>query len=278
MGIFDYNAYEGKLDQLKGAYRSAECFPHGVFDNFIDAGAINQAVREFPGPKDDGWVYYVHYNEKKRALRELKATPAPLRGIIEEFNSPRFVRFLSELTGIPNLIPDPSLEGGGLHEMDRGGFLNLHADFTAHPHHRMWRRRVNVLLYLNPDWKEEYGGQLELWTKDMQRCFEKIVPVLNRCVIFNTDSESFHGHPAPLACPDTTTRKSIALYYFTEETTPPLKVATNYQARPGDGFKALFIYLDNKILSLYNYLKGVLGINDGAVSALLKKLSEKNKS
>ncbi|MHB1424845.1 MAG: 2OG-Fe(II) oxygenase [Gemmataceae bacterium] len=158
--------------------------------------------------------------------------------------------------------------------MERGGFLNIHADFTAHPHHRLWRRRVNVLLYLNENWPEEYGGHLEFWTKDMQRCFEKILPLFNRCVIFNADKDSFHGHPHPLACPSETTRKSIALYYYSAEEAPPVKLATNYRAKPGDGIKALFIFLDKKILSAYNHLKGALGINDDAVSKILRRLGK----
>ena len=226
---------------------------------------------DFPPIKDEGWIHYVHFNEKKGGLNKRDLIPASLRAIIDELNSPRFVTFLSNMTGIEGLMADTAMEGGGLHQIERGGFLNIHADFTAHLHHRMWRRRVNVLLYLNSDWKEEYGGHLELWTKDMKRAFEKVLPVFNRCVIFDTNTDSFHGHPHPLACPEGTTRKSIALYYFTEEKQSPVKVATNYQARPDDdGLKAMLIFLDKKVLSLYNHVKGALGINDDFVSRVLR--------
>lgn len=271
--IFDYAAKEAQLARAQQAYLAAEVFPHIVFDNFLTPSATEHAIADFPQISDEGWIHYIHFNENKGGLNKRDLIPESLRAIIDELNSPRFVRYLSELTGIPGLMADPQLEGGGLHQIRRGGFLNIHADFTAHPHHRMWWRRVNVLIYLNQDWKEEYGGHLELWTKDMRRAFEKILPVANRCVIFNTDADSFHGHPLPLACKEEMTRKSIALYYFTEEKQAPVKIATNYQARPGDGFKAVFIFLDKKILSLYNRLKGALGIDDDFASKLLRALS-----
>jgi len=220
------------------------------------------------------WINYQHVNENKGGLNKRAAIPPKLLAIIDELNSAAFVEWLSELTGIPNLKPDPDLEGGGLHQIKAGGHLNIHADFTVHPHHRMWRRRVNVLVYLNEGWQEGYGGHLELWTRDMQRCFKRVLPVFNRCVIFNTDPDSYHGHPHPLTCPETTTRKSIALYYFTEEAVLPRKIATNYRARPGDGAQAILIYLDKKALSLYNWLKGVFGINDAFVSKLLGILAK----
>lgn len=269
--LFDYAVHERNLASESNAYRNAPVFPHIAFDNFIDPQAIRQAVNDFPPIRDEGWIHYVHVNEKKGGLNKRDLLPASILSIIDEFNSPRFTAWLSQLTGIPGLVPDPDLEGGGIHQIERGGFLNIHADFTAHPHKRMWRRRVNVLLYLNDNWQEEFGGHLELWEKDMSKAFKRVLPVLNRCVIFNTDFDSYHGHPHALTCPDGVTRKSIALYYFTEESEAPRKAATNYKARPEDGaVKSMLIYADKKLLSVYNWLKGALNINDDAMSKLLR--------
>jgi Rps23 Pro-64 3,4-dihydroxylase Tpa1-like proline 4-hydroxylase len=201
--------------------------------------------------------------------------PPFLQQVIRELNSEEFVRHLSELTGIPDLIADPSLEGGGLHQSQRGGYLNIHADFTVHPHKRNWRRRVNVLVYLNEDWLPEYGGELELWSRDMKACKQKISPVFNRCVIFNTDEDSYHGLPEPIQCPEDMSRKSIALYYFTEESAMPLKRATNYRARPGDGARSILIYLDKQLVNIYSTLKGWLGINDDLISKILRIFNRK---
>ena len=121
------------------------------------------------------------------------------------------------MTGIPDLHADDVMDGGGLHRSLPGGFLNVHADFSAHHSKPGWRRRVNLLLYLNPEWQPEWGGELELWSKDMQRCVTRVEPKANRILLFTTDADSFHGHPEPLRFPPGQARRSLALYYFTIE-------------------------------------------------------------
>lgn len=257
------------------AYQSAAPYPHAQFENFLEAWAAEKAMHAFPKVGGEGWIHYLHVNEKKHGLNKMDRIPAFLQEVIRALNSEEFVDHLSKLTGIPNLLPDPSLEGGGLHQSQRGGFLNIHADFTVHPHKRNWRRRVNVLVYLNEDWLQEYGGELELWSRDMKQCERKISPVFNRCVIFNTDEDSYHGLPEPINCPEDMTRKSIALYYFTEEDSAPRKRATNYRARPGDGIRSVWIYLDKQLVNVYNIVKGWLGINDDFISRILKIFNRK---
>ncbi len=234
-------------------------------------------MEAFPEVEDQGWIHYVHVNEKKHGLNKMDLLPEYIQEVVRHFNSDAFVEQLSILTGIEGLKADPSLEGGGLHQSQRGGYLNIHADFTVHPHKRNWQRRVNLLLYLNEGWQPEYKGDLELWTRDMKECAQKISPVFNRVVIFNTDHDSYHGLPEPIQCPENMTRKSIALYYFTEEKKRPKKRATNYRARPGDGIKSVFIWADKQMVWTYNWLKGVLGINDDLVSSILNRLGGKKK-
>ena len=259
-------------------YQQASPYPFACFDGFLEDWAARRALEDFPAVKDEGWIHYLHVNEKKHGLNKVDLIPSFLQEVIHELNSPAFVEALSRLTGIDGLMPDPKLEGGGLHQTQRGGFLNIHADFTVHPHQRQWRRRVNVLVYLNEGWEPAYGGELELWTRDMKRCEQRILPLFNRCVIFNTDEDSFHGQPEPLNCPEGATRKSIALYYFTAETTTPRKRATNYRARPGDGVGAVWIFLDKQLIALYNTLKGWLGINDDFVSRVLRRFNRNKRS
>ncbi len=200
---------------------------------------------------------------------ESSATPIRRRGdphcgrSWRNCNSPRFVEFVSKLIGVDELIADPSLEGGGLHQSTAGGYLNIHADFTVHPHNRKWQRRANLLLYLNDDWKPEYGGDLELWSSDMKRCVEKVSPVANRVLLFTTDGTSFHGHPEPMRCPPGLARRSLALYYFTVEENPVVR-STEYRARPGDGAHSILIYADTKMLRAYDWTKRHLGFrSDG---------------
>ncbi len=275
--ILDLSSWDARLKHLIPDYQHQRPFPHIVLDNFLTATAADKAHHAFPAIKDRGWIHYMHINEKKHGLNKMELLPAYFQKIIHQLHTPAFVNWLSALTGIPNLLADDSLEGGGLHQMERGGFLNIHADFTVHPHRRRWRRRVNLLIYFNKDWQESYRGELELWSKDMKKQERSIAPLFNRCVIFNTDKDSFHGLPEPIQCPEGETRKSLALYYFTEESQTPRMQATNYRARPGDGIKALWIYLDKQLIALYTKLKGRLGINDDLVSRLLRFLNRRKK-
>ncbi|MEQ8908107.1 MAG: 2OG-Fe(II) oxygenase [Vicingaceae bacterium] len=129
-------------------------------------------------------------------------------------NSEPFLSFLQTITGIDEpLISDPYFIGGGQHEIKKDGFLKIHADFNKHPKLGL-DRRINFLVYLNKDWKEEYGGHFELWDKDMKKCEKKILPVFNRLAMFSTTDFSYHGHPDPLNCPEGRSRKSLALYYY----------------------------------------------------------------
>lgn len=273
--LFNYDRWQTTLPADAQQYQHNQPYPHIVLENFLEVNAAEQALASFPAVGDAGWIHYVHVNEKKHGLNKMALLPEAVQAIIREMNSPRFVAYLSELTGIPNLLPDDSLEGGGLHQSKRNGFLNVHADFTVHPHKRNWRRRVNLLIYLNHDWQPDYRGDLELWDRQMQGVVQKIAPIFNRCVIFNTDEDSYHGLPDPILCPDDRTRKSIALYYFTEEAVAPTLRATNYQARPDDGAKAILIWLDKKMVAAYTTVKRRLGIDDAFISNILNRLGGK---
>jgi Rps23 Pro-64 3,4-dihydroxylase Tpa1-like proline 4-hydroxylase len=125
------------------------------------------------------------------------------------------LKYLEELTGISNLVGDELLMGGGLHKITSGGKLAVHKDYNVHPIKKMYRR-LNLLIYLNRDWKKEWGGNLELWDKDYTRPQVSVEPLFNRAVIFTISENSLHGHPTPLNTPENVSRNSIALYYFTE--------------------------------------------------------------
>lgn len=275
--IFDFEKWTQSLPQNQTTYQGAAPYPHIQLDNFLEEWAADKALSEFPAIKDAGWIHYIHVNEKKHGLNKMELLPPFIQEVIKELNTDAFVNYISLLTGIPNLKADDMLEGGGLHQSKRNGFLNVHADFTVHPHKRNWRRRVNILIYLNKNWKPEYNGDLELWDRKMNGVQQKIAPLFNRCVIFNTDEDSYHGVPETILCPEDDTRKSIALYYFTEETEKPTLRATNYKARPSDGLKAIPIYLDKKMVGIYTSLKRSLGINDAFISKVLNIFSSKQK-
>jgi Rps23 Pro-64 3,4-dihydroxylase Tpa1-like proline 4-hydroxylase len=275
--IFDLAKWNSRLPELSNQYQEASPYGHIVIDNFLNPQVLDDCIEEFNKLNEtDGWINYTHYNEKKRGLNKLELLPNAIKATINELNSPEFLQFLGTLTGIKNLQKDDFLEGGGIHQSGKGGFLNIHADFTVHPHHRNWQRRINVLIYLNKDWKEEWGGKLELWDKQMKACEVKVAPVFNRCVIFSTDADSYHGHPEPMTCPEDRYRRSIALYYYSIED-KPFRRATYYQARPGESSKKLMVKIDNAMVAAYTEIKGRLGANDKIISRILRFFSGKKK-
>jgi hypothetical protein len=279
--LFPYSKWDRDLLTLARQYKAGSPFPHIFLAEFLGAQLARALAKEFPDSQSKAWTQYKHFNENKVGLAKKESFPPLLAEIADELNSPAFVNWLSALTGIPGLMADPCLEGGGLHQSGRGGFLNVHADFIWHHYHKNWRRRVNLILYLNEGWRPEWGGDLELWDRKMQRCVTKLPPLLDHALIFNTDETSHHGFPEPLGCPENVSRKSLAFYYYTEEDNPkdnPKSVArsTNYHARPEDGLgRALMIWLDKKALSIYSRAKARLGFSDDLASRILGKISRK---
>jgi Rps23 Pro-64 3,4-dihydroxylase Tpa1-like proline 4-hydroxylase len=209
--------FASKLNRLASEkveeYETNVPFPHMYFDDFLPIEAAEAALRDFPQPKELTWSEFKNVNERKLAFDLVEDLPASVRDVLYFLNSRPMLRFLQTLTGIKGIIPDPYFVGGGLHQIKPGGKLAVHADFNRHADLNL-DRRINVLIYLNKDWKEEYGGHFELWNRDMTAAQQKILPVFNRCAIFSTTTYSYHGHPTPLTCPADRTRKSIATYYY----------------------------------------------------------------
>ena len=227
------------LPNLSQRYQSALPFPQIVLDDFFEEEILNQILSEFPDLKAENEKDTIQFKDKtgiKSASKGERLFQESTRELLYFLNSETFLQWLQKLTGIEEkLISDSYFSGGGLHEIKRGGLLKIHSDYNKHPETKL-DRRINLLIYLNKEWKEEYGGHVEFWSKDMKECTKKILPIFNRVVIFNTLSNSYHGHPEPLNCPDNISRKSIALYYFsngrpTEEINE--EHTSIYKKRPG---------------------------------------------
>lgn len=235
---FDQDYLKNLAFKYREEYAQAKPFPHIVIDNFLpDESILDQILEEYPKAEDIDWQKFENKAEKKLANKHERYMGNYTRFLLYQFNSSTFISFLESLTGIDGIIPDPHFEGGGLHQIERGGYLKLHVDFNRNKKLRL-DRRLNLLLYLNKDWKEEYGGYLELWDKDVTQCGKKILPIFNRLVIFTTTDFTYHGHPEPLTCPEGWTRKSLALYYYTNgrpaEEISEKEHSTIFQARPGE--------------------------------------------
>ena len=198
-------------------YHNGLPFPNIVIENFFNEDYLNQILLDFPDlSKIKSSQKYLNKNEIKYANNDYQNFPDSIKNFFEFLNSNMYLNFLQKLTSVKEkLIVDPQLNGGGLHEIKKGGVLKIHTDFNKHPSLKL-DRRINVLIYLNKDWKDQYGGHLELCDKDMLGCKKKILPTFNKMVIFSTNDFSNHGHPDPVICPLNQSRKSIALYYFSE--------------------------------------------------------------
>jgi hypothetical protein len=279
--LFPYERWEASLPALAKQYRQNQPFPHIVLRNFLEPEIAAAMEREFPRATSDAWTQYKHANENKLGMPKRELFPPTIGAVVDELNSPEFTAWISELTGIPNLVADPMLEGGGLHQSGPGGYLNVHTDFSMHHFHTDRHRRVNLILYLNSGWREEWGGAIELWEKSaegkMTRCGAKYPPLLNHALIFTTDERSLHGFPDRLTCPTGESRKSLALYYYTVEHGKKTTVhSTDYFARPQDGWKkSALIWLDKKALDLYSRAKARFGFSDEFASKVLGFLARK---
>ncbi len=231
-----------RIEQAAAEFRAhAPCGYASVGDLFdpsllaVLADEVQAHLDRYPAEPD------IHGSSRKHRLSDLAAMPETVRGFITWLNSPGFRRVLSKITGIADLEADPELRGGGIHAIGRGGYLKLHTDFNWHRGLAM-HRRLNLLVYLNRDWKREWKGDIELWNPDASERVFSLEPKLGNALLFETNDISYHGHPDPLQCPEGVFRTSIALYYYTR-TRPETGLVfgrtemTNFVERPGERFE-----------------------------------------
>lgn len=223
--LIDFARLETHLASLQQQWNAPERpFRYLVYDNFFRPTAAEQILAAYPPVTRGEWDGTTYINQQNKfACTQFGPDQQLLQQVFAELNGPRFVAVLEQLTGIKDLLGDDELFGGGLHQSITGAFLDVHVDFNYHrttKHHR----RLNVIVYMNPDWQPEYNGYLELWDMSKKEQLEAIAPTFNRCVVFETNEVSFHGHPKPLATPEGVTRKSLATYYYTA-TRPAAEIA-----------------------------------------------------
>jgi hypothetical protein len=208
-------------------YAANTPFPHIVIDGFFDFTAMNRVLAEVDAV--DRSKRYAKFLDRETGHNKFAFFPDAIgpdtSRLAQCLNSGPFLAYLEKLTGIPNLIADPSYFGGGVHWIGNGGFLEVHADFNHLKKYNL-ARRINLLLYLNKDWRDDYNGHLELWDRSTMTKRREIAPVFNRAVIFSTVKEALHGHPTPLSAPPGVARRSLALYYYTNTWEPAVQAHT----------------------------------------------------
>lgn len=216
--MINWAELEANRSQYGRAFKTAKPFRHVAFENFLNpetARRIEEGFETALAHKNHASAKSHKDVFKKTGTPNVKLMTAEQAGFFDEINSPRFIAFLGEITGIDPIFGDPELRGGGLHSSVRDAFLNVHTDFNFHPVEDT-HRRLNLIFYVNSVWDEEWEGGLELWNRDVSACEAKFFPRFNRAVLFETSEISFHGHPVPLKCPEGVSRKSVAVYYYSD--------------------------------------------------------------
>lgn len=216
----DNEHLQAVAQQYAESFKNAKPFRHTYIDNFLPDDIANMLADEYPGPRDIPWERggdreTIQTSQKLGHSREENFPPL-IRHMMHEFNSSTFIRFMTTLTGQAGLIVDPHYRGCGLHSTGRGGKLMIHADKSRHPNKKV-DQIFNMIYFLNRDWQEDWGGHLELWDTSLTKCEVRIAPVFNRAAFFLTGTNTYHGHPHPLQCPEDRRRNSMAVYYYVIE-------------------------------------------------------------
>jgi len=210
-----FGDWKNNIQSLRQEFLNNSPYPHIVLDNFFNEEFANKLVESFP-EKTDEWVTYWNPIEKKYALNKFDKN-IMYANLFNVLQSSEFVEYMKSLTSIPNLEADPYLHGAGVHMHPNGGKLDMHLDYSIHPITKK-ERRLNLIVYLNKDWKESYGGDIQLWDKEFKVAEKTIFPIFNRAMLFQTNNISYHGMPHMIRCPEDNSRKSIAIYYVSDPT------------------------------------------------------------
>lgn len=255
--------------ELRQQFQGAAPFSHLVLDDFADAATLARiSAEDFADVGSPAWTYHRYYSQATYSRTDMRTFSAATLGLLQQLASPEFCTWLSAISGVDDLRFDDQLEDGGLQATARDGYLFLHVDPLVHPRRRRWVRRINLILYTNPDYEDAWGGDLELWDADVAHCVARVAPRFNRCVLFASSASTPHGFPDRLHCPPSASRQCLALYYFVEVATPPRPHFGRLYARPGDGVGRLGVGLDNLLLHAYGRLGQTLGIDDRLINRL----------
>jgi len=251
--MINYTLLDSQIELFSKQFSEAKPFPHLVIDNFLDASVAARAHELFP--KMEEMDMQNDYRQRKAQDPGIDKFHPLFRAIISEhLQSSRLLKWVARVTGIKNLKADPQLYASGLAQGADGSFLNVHLDNSSHPVNP-WFRRLNLILYLNARWNEEKGGQLEFWAEDMKTS-TTILPVFNRVTLFATDRRSWHGY-RPVKTPDGDTRKSINIYYFTDESPDGTDYyhATTFRARKNETINKVIYPIDNFVRAVMRKLR-----------------------
>jgi Rps23 Pro-64 3,4-dihydroxylase Tpa1-like proline 4-hydroxylase len=263
------------VDEYFKKFSTNTPFPHLIIDNFLKENSANNVLDNFRINKKWTNLSLVN-NYKKFLLNDREYMNIICNEIIEELGSKEFIEYLISFTGFKNIFLDKELVGGGLQQTLNAGSLNLHTDFTSHITNKNWRRVLNLIIYFNKNWLDEYNGNIEFWDYNTTTKVKSYSPTFNKCVIFKTDQKSLHGFPDSLNLPANMSRKSLAVYYFTKEEKPIKLYPSTFTPRPTDKFYYKFLMgIDSFLNKIFSILKRYHIVNDKFASKILDLFKSK---
>ena len=215
--MINFNYLEEHVGEIRERFTSAVPFEHIVIDNFCSKKHLEDALALIPDAQNAGHKKSNDYIFAKNKFEksDFDLICPQLAELKRDLLSERFSTWISAMTN-QEIFIDPDFHGGGIHQGGHRSFLDMHADFNYHPENRSWFRNVNILLYLNKDWKPDYAGQLKLVDGRNKNGKPYLIePVFNRAVIMFTRDYTLHGYD-PINFPSGTYRTSIAAYGYTE--------------------------------------------------------------
>lgn len=227
--------------ELGEVFRNAEPFPSICIDNFLDDDFAIELANSYPDFNTAGKSGYEFntVNEKRKIqITDPSTFPDKVRDLQSDLSSSEFLNAMETLSGIKGLVFDENYDGGGMHLTSQSGILDVHVDFNKSNKLELYRR-LNILIYLNSEWNSEWGGEIELWNRDVTRCVQRFTPRLGRCLIFATSDISFHG-VAAVNCPAGISRNSFAIYLYNRESASgsnEVEHGTIFKARPSEPYK-----------------------------------------
>lgn len=239
------------IEKFKRQVQDADAFPHFCIDNFLNADFAEEVYNAFPSYSDAQKVgrEFKAVNEKKKIqITDSSLFPPAIKKLNELLADEEFVAMLRKVFDMPTLESDAELLGGGIHQTDSGGRLDVHIDFN-YVESRKLHRRLNLLLYFNKDWEESYGGYLDLWDKNVKNRVGYFAPKFNRLCGFETSDISFHG-VTPINCPPGVVRRSFATYYYTKDAPEGWngeKHSTIFKPRPNE-YMRRYILMPSELL------------------------------
>ena len=201
----------GTIEKYKAEFHNAKPYKHLVIDNFLTPDVADSLFENFP-KMTELRKHYKGLNEMKSEGSSFTDYHGDFLKVLEAIKGPEFVNWLEQVTAIDDLVLPDDHRGAGVHQGRNGSFLDVHVDFSVHPILNK-HRRLNLLIFLNKGWKEEYGGLLELWNEDVTVLEKEVLPAFNRAVIFETTDTSYHGYDV-ITIPEDQSRKSIYSYYY----------------------------------------------------------------